>query len=70
MMINSALKHSYRYFFLVAKQTVMIGATSQKYFIAYNDLSELGSRRTVHYQLHWRKSQCSMPKNKERILFT
>lgn len=65
MMINLALKHMD--FFLTAKWKVTIeGATSQKYFTTYNNLSEQRTRKIFHYQLQWHKSQCS--KNK-RFLY-
>lgn len=31
---------------------MIAGVTSQKYFTTYNDLSELGSRKIFHSQLH------------------
>lgn len=48
---------------------MIAGATTQKYFATYNDLSELGSRKIFHSQLHWCKSQCSVPKNKEDSVY-
>lgn len=48
---------------------MIAGAIFQKYFTTCNDLSELGNKKTFHSQVRWWKSQFSMPKNKNRILF-